>query len=319
MPKHEELYFTPHIDSPHQKWSILEDPECPSAGTVRRHYRQPGEKPDVKQSFGISEASSVLEYYAARAGIEYSRVSLGRQTHSFDLVLALLRFPCGMVTFGEESWYPVIPWVRDDGFRPPRADVMWRADFASFRQNEWVFAPILGSFWVRFPTLSCVFNNILASFVLFLCFSRDAPSFRGRIASVPFRISRRDPPARMRAWESSLFGFNLCISRSNLASFWVRFELVFQPLLVFSITYWLRSYYFVFFPEPYLPARSLGSRAGKSTSREVQEWPTVSQAPTRKMGSAVGFPTPGLFDSSTSRLHLEAETTGRNAKTKEDA
>ena len=116
MPKHEELYFTPHLAKPHQKWSILEDPECPSAGTIRRHYRQPGEKPDVKWTFGISEVSPVLEYYAARAGIEYSRVSLGRQTHSFDLALALLRFPCGMVTPGEESWYPVIPWVRDDGF-----------------------------------------------------------------------------------------------------------------------------------------------------------------------------------------------------------
>jgi hypothetical protein len=116
MPKHEELYFTPHLDKPHQKWSILEDPECPSAGTIRRHYRQSGEKPDVKRSFGISEVRPVLEYYAARAGIEYSRVSLGRQTFSFDLAMTLLWSPLGMETSDGQIWRPVIPWVRDDGF-----------------------------------------------------------------------------------------------------------------------------------------------------------------------------------------------------------
>ena len=132
MPKHEELYFTPHLDKPHQKWSILEDPECPSAGTIRRHYRQSGEKPDVKRSFGISEVRPVLEYYAARAGIEYSRVSLGRQTGSFDLALDIVQSGLGLEIPGDGTWCPVIPWVSDDGFRPPRADVMWRADFASF-------------------------------------------------------------------------------------------------------------------------------------------------------------------------------------------
>jgi hypothetical protein len=41
---------------------------------------------------------------------------------------------------------------------------MWRADFASFRQDEWVFAAVLGSFWVRFSMLFLCFQ-VLLSFV----------------------------------------------------------------------------------------------------------------------------------------------------------
>ena len=87
------------------------------------------------------------------------------------------------------------------------------------RLRQTKLGSFFGSFWVRFPNAPCVFNNILASFVLFFVSSRDAPGFRNRIASVPLRISRRNPPARTRAWESSLFGFKLCIWRSNLGSF----------------------------------------------------------------------------------------------------
>jgi hypothetical protein len=91
MPNHQELYFTPDITKPHQKWSVLEDPERPGRRPIFRHYRQPGEKPDVRTSFGFSELSPVLEHYAAKADIEYSRISLGRQTGSFDLALALVQ------------------------------------------------------------------------------------------------------------------------------------------------------------------------------------------------------------------------------------
>ena len=132
MPNREELYFTPHINKPHQKWSVLEDPERPGRRLILRHYRQPGEKPDVRTSFGFSELSPVLGHYAAKAGIEYSRVSLGRQTGSFDLALDIVQSGLGLEIPGDGTWCPVIPWVSDDGFRPPRADVMWRADFASF-------------------------------------------------------------------------------------------------------------------------------------------------------------------------------------------
>jgi hypothetical protein len=132
LPKHEELYFTPDINKPHEKWSVLEDPERPGRRLILRHYRQPGEKPDVRTSFGFSELSPVLGHYAAKAGIEYSRVSLGRQTGSFDLALDIVQSGLGLEIPGDGTWCPVIPWVSDDGFRPPRADVMWRADFASF-------------------------------------------------------------------------------------------------------------------------------------------------------------------------------------------
>jgi hypothetical protein len=115
MPNREELYFTPDINKPHQKWSVLEDPERPGRRPIFRHYRQPGEKPDVRTSFGFSELSPVLEHYAAKAGVEYSRISLGRQTGSFDLALSIVQSGLGVEIQGT-SWYPVIPWVRDDGF-----------------------------------------------------------------------------------------------------------------------------------------------------------------------------------------------------------
>jgi hypothetical protein len=115
MPNREELYFTPDINKPHQKWSVLEDPERPGRRPIFRHYRQPGEKPDVRTSFGFCELSPVLEHYAAKAGVEYSRISLGRQTGSFDLALSIVQSGLGVEIQGT-SWYPVIPWVRDDGF-----------------------------------------------------------------------------------------------------------------------------------------------------------------------------------------------------------
>ena len=116
MPNHQELYFTPDVNKPHQKWSGLEDPENPRGSLLYRHYRQLDEKPDVKRSFGITEVSSVLEHYAARAGIEYSRLSLGRQRNHFDAALVLVQSRHGMEIPGDGRWYPVIPWVRDDGF-----------------------------------------------------------------------------------------------------------------------------------------------------------------------------------------------------------
>ena len=91
MANHPELYFTPDIAKPHQKWSVLEDPERPGRRLIYRHYRQAGEKPDVRTSFGFTEPSPVLEHYAAKAGIEYSRLSLGRQTDSFGLALDLVQ------------------------------------------------------------------------------------------------------------------------------------------------------------------------------------------------------------------------------------
>ena len=117
MPNQQELYFTPDINKPHQKWSVLDDPENPRDSLLYRHYRQPGEKPDVKTSFGISEVSPVLEHYAARAGIEYSRLSLGRLGNRFNSALVLVQSSEGMGIPGDANrWYPVIPWVRDDGF-----------------------------------------------------------------------------------------------------------------------------------------------------------------------------------------------------------
>ena len=37
MPNREELYFTPDINKPYQKWSVLEDPERPGRRLLRRH------------------------------------------------------------------------------------------------------------------------------------------------------------------------------------------------------------------------------------------------------------------------------------------
>jgi len=115
MANHGELYFTPDINKPHQKWSVLEDPDRPGRRLIYRHYRQPGEKPDVRTSFGFSELSPVLEHYAAKAGIEYSRISLGRQSESFGLALSIVQSGLGLDVQGT-TWFPVIPWVRDEGF-----------------------------------------------------------------------------------------------------------------------------------------------------------------------------------------------------------
>ena len=71
-----------------------------------RHYRQPGEKPDARKSFGASELSPVLEDCAAKAGIDYSRLSLGRQTESFRLALASLRTVLGLDPSYSEFWHP---------------------------------------------------------------------------------------------------------------------------------------------------------------------------------------------------------------------
>jgi hypothetical protein len=95
--------------------SVLEDPERPGRRLIYRHYRQPGEKPDVRTSFGFSEVSPVLEHYAAKAGIEYSKISRGRQTDSFDLALSIVQSGLGLDVEGT-PWLPVIPWVRDEGF-----------------------------------------------------------------------------------------------------------------------------------------------------------------------------------------------------------
>jgi len=115
MPNLEELYFTPDINKPHQKWSVLEDPERPGRRLLRRHYRQPGEKPDVRTSFGFSELSPVLEHYAELNGLNYGRISLGSSAESFGLALDIVRSGLGVVVDGQ-SWYPVIPIVRDNGF-----------------------------------------------------------------------------------------------------------------------------------------------------------------------------------------------------------
>jgi hypothetical protein len=115
MPNREELYFTPQINKPHQKWSVLEDPERPGRRLLRRHYRQPGEKPDVRTSFGFSELSPVLEHYAELNGLHYGRISLGSSAEAFELALSIVQSGLGIEIEGQ-SWYPVIPIVRDNGF-----------------------------------------------------------------------------------------------------------------------------------------------------------------------------------------------------------
>jgi len=55
----------------------------------------------------------------------------------------------------------------------------------SSRRRHPKFGSFFSPFWVRFPNAPCVFNNILASFVLFLCFSESClpgslAKFRGR-------------------------------------------------------------------------------------------------------------------------------------------
>jgi hypothetical protein len=77
-----------------------------------RHPRQFGEKPDPKLNFGVEELSARLEH----AGVEYLRIALGNDAWSFELAHALLSYGMEGEGPGDGVWYPVIPWVRDDGF-----------------------------------------------------------------------------------------------------------------------------------------------------------------------------------------------------------
>ena len=70
---------------PFQRWHVIEDKSVPR-GLRFRHARQPGEKPDPKVNFGVEELSARLEH----AGVEYMRVALGNNPHSFDLASTLL-------------------------------------------------------------------------------------------------------------------------------------------------------------------------------------------------------------------------------------
>ncbi len=92
---------------PFQRWHVIVD----RSGTPRlrfRHPRQPGEKHDPKVNFGIEELSARLEH----AGVEYMRIALDNDASSFDCALELLGL--GVPVEGS-TWYPIIPWVRDDG------------------------------------------------------------------------------------------------------------------------------------------------------------------------------------------------------------
>ncbi len=94
---------------PFQRWHVIEDRDLPRPLRFR-HPRQPGEKPDPKVNFGVEELSARLE----RAGVEYIRIALGHDAESFDLAYWMLE--AGLEVPGDGLWYPVIPWVRDDGF-----------------------------------------------------------------------------------------------------------------------------------------------------------------------------------------------------------
>jgi hypothetical protein len=93
---------------PFQKWHVVED-RSGFLGRSFRHFRQPGEKPDPKVNFGPEELSPRLEH----AGVEYLRIALGFDEQSFILFDTLLFHSMGS---DDGRWYPVIPWVRDDGF-----------------------------------------------------------------------------------------------------------------------------------------------------------------------------------------------------------
>jgi hypothetical protein len=93
---------------PFQKWHVIRDKSGPPYLRFR-HPRQPGEKPDPKLNFGVEELSARLEH----AGVEYMRIAFGNDAQSFDTALVLLTL--GLPVEGS-VWYPVIPWVRDDGF-----------------------------------------------------------------------------------------------------------------------------------------------------------------------------------------------------------
>ena len=97
---------------PFQRWHVIEDRSLP--GSLRfRHPCKPDEKPNPKENFGVSELSARLEH----AGVEYIRIALGNDARSFDWAFLMLSgSPPGVEVPGDGRWYPVIPWVRDDGF-----------------------------------------------------------------------------------------------------------------------------------------------------------------------------------------------------------
>jgi hypothetical protein len=96
---------------PFQRWHVIEDRSVPR-GMRFRHARQPGEKPDPKVNFGQEELSARLEH----AGIEYMRIALGNDHHSFIHADLLINHGIEGENPNDGRWYPVIPWVRDDGF-----------------------------------------------------------------------------------------------------------------------------------------------------------------------------------------------------------
>jgi hypothetical protein len=98
-------------DKPFQRWHVIEDRTTPR-GLRFRHAREPGEKPDPKVNFGAEELSARLEH----AGVEYMRVALGNDAHSFLLAETFLNFGIKGEDLSERRWCVAIAWVRDDGF-----------------------------------------------------------------------------------------------------------------------------------------------------------------------------------------------------------
>ena len=105
--------------------------------------------------------------------------------------------------------------------------------------------------------MSFVFNYFLASFPRFLYF---LAIFRIS-ASEPISNSAAFPrsrPSSERERRQEARILNL------LRAFWTQFGFAFSFVLtclsLFSMTYWLRSYYFLFFPIPFSPARRNHSR-----------------------------------------------------------
>ncbi len=97
---------------PFQRWHVIEDRSLPHLRRFR-HPCKPDEKPNPKENFGVSELSARLEH----AGVEYIRIALGNDARSFDWAFLMLSgISPGVEVPGDGRWYPVIPWVRDDGF-----------------------------------------------------------------------------------------------------------------------------------------------------------------------------------------------------------
>jgi hypothetical protein len=97
---------------PFQRWHVIEDRSLPRPLRFR-HPCKPAEKPDPKVNFGVSELSARLEH----AGVEYIRIALGHDAKSFDWAFCMISGALsGLEVPGDGVWYPVISWVRDDGF-----------------------------------------------------------------------------------------------------------------------------------------------------------------------------------------------------------